>query len=277
VLAFGGWLLSRPDKTDPPAAGTSRGPRAEEPPKGLSEEQIQAARALGMPARITNSLGMQLNLIPAGKFLMGRAPDEPIGATPGEPQRLIRIETPFYMAVHEVTRADYERVMGTNPSTPQAANGVGPRHPITMVSCEDAVKFCAALGDLPEEKKGSRRYRLPLETEWEYACRAGTQATFYFGDDRSVLPRYEWIAPQLEGFTTKPVGRLLPNPFGLFDMCGNVAEWSTRVPEGESGVIRGGPVYGGPEVGCSIRYEYDYQSRFKNVGFRVVCELPRTP
>jgi serine/threonine protein kinase/formylglycine-generating enzyme required for sulfatase activity len=276
VLALGGWLLSRPGKVENVTSGTtSRGPGTEEPPPGVSAGQVQAARALGVPVRVTNCLGMQLNLIPAGKFLMGRAPNEPAGQTPGGPQRQASIAAAFYMGVHEVTQGDYVRVMSTHPSAPQGADGAGPRHPVTAVSCEDAVAFCAALGALLEEQKASRRYRLPREDEWEYACRAGTQTTYYFGDDRSLLPRYEWISPQLMDFKTKPVGSLLPNPFGLFDMCGNVAEWSTRKPDGEVGVARGGPIYGAPDVGCSIRYEYGYRDRYKTIGFRVVCEFPQ--
>src|SRR5262249_9258910 len=159
----------------------------ERPPRGVSAEQVEAARALGVPVQITNTLGMKLNFIPLGT-------------------------APFYLGVHEVTQADYDKVMRTNPSDRQGGNGGGPNHPVAMVSCEAADAFCKSLGALPEEAKALRRYRLPREDEWEHACRAGTRTTFYFGDDRALLPKYEWVPPRLDDFTTKPVGSLLPNP-----------------------------------------------------------------
>jgi formylglycine-generating enzyme required for sulfatase activity/WD40 repeat protein/serine/threonine protein kinase len=232
---------------------------ADGPPRALSAEEAKKgqeneAKRLGVPVQMENSIGMKLNLIPAGRFLMGSPPGKE--AT---------IASPFQIGVCEVTQGQYEKVTGSNPSTFSKANGGGADYPVEMVSWRDAVLFCKKLSELPDEKQAGRVYRLPTEAEWEYACRAGTQTAFYFGDDPSHVPKYEWVPPDLNGFTTKPVGRYLPNAFGLFDLCGNVAELC------EGAIARGGPIYGGPDLGPTTRYTCTPDSGFRNVGFRIVC------
>ena len=123
------------------------------------------------------------------------------------------------MGVHEVTQAQYEQVMGVNPSEYKGAN-----NPVEMVSWEDAVEFCRRLSELPAEKAAGNVYRLPTEAEWEYACRAGTTTKFSFGDDESDFGEYGWYREN-SGRTTHPVGSKLPNAWGLYDMHGNVWEW----------------------------------------------------
>ncbi|MFM8175547.1 MAG: SUMF1/EgtB/PvdO family nonheme iron enzyme, partial [Pirellulaceae bacterium] len=93
--------------------------------------------------------------------------------------------------------------------------------PMTGISWLEAMEFCRRLGELPEEKKEGRRYRLPTEAEWERACRADTSSAYSFGDDRSKLKEFAWYGGQ----KAKPVGQLKPNAWGLFDMHGNAAEW----------------------------------------------------
>ena len=97
------------------------------------------------------------------------------------------LTTSFKMGVHEVTQAQYEQVMGVNPSEFKGAD-----NPVEKVSWEDAVEFCRRLSDLPAEKAAGHVYRLPTEAEWEYACRAGTTTKFSFGDDESNLGDYAW-------------------------------------------------------------------------------------
>jgi len=130
------------------------------------------------------------------------------------PQHPVRISKGFYMGVTEVTQAQWKAVMGTNPS-----HFKGDDLPVETVSWYRAVSFCKKLSRI----KG-RRCRLPTEAEWEYACRAGSQAKFSFGDDLTMLDQYAWYDAN-SGRRTHPVARKKPNGFGLYDMHGNVNEW----------------------------------------------------
>jgi formylglycine-generating enzyme required for sulfatase activity len=192
-----------------------------------------------MSLEITNSIGMKLALIPAGEFLMG-SPETELDRRADEPQHRVRITKPFYLGVYEVTQAEYERVMGTNPSA-FSTGGLKPnkvsgndtsRYPVENVSWEDAVEFCRKLSSRPEEQRAGRRYRLPTEAEWEYACRAGTTTPFHFGTqldgreancDGTYPYGTESKGQSLERTTT--VGSYAPNAFRLYDMHGNVREW----------------------------------------------------
>ena len=156
-----------------------------------------------------NSIGMEFRLIPAGTFTLGE----------GDKAHEVTLTKPFKIGVHEVTQAQYEQVMGVNPSKLKSAN-----KPVEMVSWKDAVEFCRRLTDLPAEKAAGNVYRLPTEAEWEYACRAGTTTKFSFGDDESQLVEHAWV-DRNSGYQTHPVGQKLANPWGLYDMHGNVWEW----------------------------------------------------
>jgi formylglycine-generating enzyme required for sulfatase activity len=144
---------------------------------------------------VTNSIAMKLVLIPAGKFTMGSPEGEKERSADEGPQHQVEISRPFYLGVYEVTQAEYERVMGTNPSF-FSPTGDGrywvkdqdtSKFPVESVSWNDAVEFCKQLSELPEEKQNGRVYRLPTEAEWEYACRAGAASSkpFSFGDSLS--------------------------------------------------------------------------------------------
>ncbi len=194
-----------------------------------------------------NSIGMTLNLIPAGKFWMG-TPDHENVESDEKPQHLVRITRPFYLGVYEVTQAQYQSVMANNPSCFSAegrwkvrvAGQSTDRYPVENISWLDAIDFCNRLS----EKEGKRPfyeidgpeirvpdwngpgYRLPTEAEWEYACRANTSSRtrFSFGDNSQDIGGYAWFRGNSEG-RTHPVGHRAPNGFGLYDMHGNVAEW----------------------------------------------------
>jgi len=169
---------------------------------------------LGVPVEITNSIGMKLALIPAGEFAMG-SPESDDHATESEkPQHKVRITKPFYLGVHEVTQAEYEKVTGENPS-----RFIGASNPVEHVSWHDATEFCKRLS--AEEGK---TYRLPTEAEWEYACRAGTTKQYSFGDAWTSLGEYAWYANNSDT-KTHLVGEKKPNAWGLYDMHGNVYEW----------------------------------------------------
>jgi formylglycine-generating enzyme required for sulfatase activity len=184
-------------------------------------DQLQAQS----PKEITNSIGMKLLLIPKGTFMMG-SPESEQGRQKNEEQHEVTISKDYYLGVHEVTQAQYETVMGKNPSHFQGAI-VGNENadlPVENVSWDDAVEFCKKLSDLPEEKKAGRVYRLPTEAQWENACRAGSKTAYLFDDEEGLLPEYGWFNRNSSN-RTHTVGLLEPNAWGLYDMHGNVWEW----------------------------------------------------
>ena len=163
----------------------------------------------------TNSIGMDFVRVPDGTFHMGcgagEAEDCDADGTPG---RETRIDQPFYLGKFEVTQAQWESVMGTNPSRFK-----DPDRPVENVSLDDAQEFIRKLN----AKEGHERYRLPTEAEWEYAARAGASTAFHFGDETDLLGDYAWHGDN-SGGTTHPVGLKQPNAWGLHDMFGNVSE-----------------------------------------------------
>jgi formylglycine-generating enzyme required for sulfatase activity len=185
---------------------------------------LDQARAQA-PKEITNSIGMKLMLIPKGTFMMG-SPESEKGRQEEETQHEVTISKDYYLGVYEVTQAQYEKVMGKNPSHFQGAI-VGNENadlPVENVSWDDAVEFCKKLSDLPEEKKAGRVYRLPTEAQWENACRAGSKSAYLFDDEEGLLPEYGWFNRNSSN-RTHTVALLEPNAWGLYDMHGNVFEW----------------------------------------------------
>ncbi len=152
--------------------------------------------------------------IMAGTFTMGSPETEPDREPREGPQRRVTLTTPFYMGVTEVTQGQYAAVMGKNPSKVK-----GRTNPVERVSWNNAVQFCKVLS-----RKTGQLVRLPTEAEWEYACRAGTTTAFGFGNDEKDFGAHAWYLDNA-GRRTHPVGRKKPNPWGLYDMHGNVWEW----------------------------------------------------
>ncbi len=198
------------------AADAQSEEKESEPATSVSKEE-----ASDQDGVITNSVGMKLKLIKAGEFMMGSSlsPEE-IAKRYGEkalwydwekPVHKVKITRPFYIGVYEVTRAQYEKIMGKNPSKSK-----GPNRPVDSITWDDAVLFCKKLS----EKEGVE-YRLPTEAEWEYACRAGTRTKYYWGDEMDG--RYAWYNINSER-KTHDVGHKKPNAWGLYDMSGNVFE-----------------------------------------------------
>jgi len=182
-----------------------------------------------VPKTYKNSIGMEFVLIPLGSFMMGSyiSPDEVVSKYGGDaeffkhehPQHKVTIRQPFYFQTTAVTQGQWEKVMGDNPSKFKDS---GDDCPVEMVSWEDTQKFIDNLNGMEGSDKFI--YRLPTEAEWEYACRAGTNKEFSFGDDASKLAEYAWYIENSEE-QTHQVGTKKPNPCGLYDMHGNVWEW----------------------------------------------------
>jgi formylglycine-generating enzyme required for sulfatase activity len=185
-----------------------------------------------LPLRLTNAIQLTMALIPAGTFRMGSAASEPERGDDEGPQHDITITRPFYVGIYPVTQRQYEAVMGSNPACFTMWKGGGPDHPVERISWFDANEFCRRLSELPAEKAAGRVYRLPTEAEWEYACRAGTPTPVSTGLTLSAREanfngNYPYGNAERGAFLerTTRVGSYLPNPFGLYDMHGNVWEW----------------------------------------------------
>jgi formylglycine-generating enzyme required for sulfatase activity len=286
---------------------------------------LGAARPGGPPApgpeakgkALTNSIGMKLALIPAGKFLMG-SPEGEKERDPWEWQHEVTITKPFYMGVYEVTQGEYERLMDKpnmggkyNPWNPGARFRAGPDYPMENVKWYQVVEFCKRLSDLAEEKQAGRRYRLPTEAEWEYACRAGTATAFHFGDALSAARanfngNFPYGVAAKGPYLRRPakVGSYKPNAWGLYDMHGNVQEWCgdwydpdyyrNSPKEDPTGPAKGvlptdyKDFYRVVRGGCwldearACRSAYRFRAMphdaYQLIGFRVVCEVDaRTP
>jgi formylglycine-generating enzyme required for sulfatase activity len=163
----------------------------------------------------TNSIGMEFIQIPAGSFIMGS--DKNLeGADKNEtPQHRVTLSKSFYLGKYEVTQAQWEAVMGDNPSKFK-----GRSNPVERVPWDDVQLFIERLN----AKEGTNKYRLPTEAEWEYAARAGTTSAWSFGDDAASAGQSAWYENN-SGEQPHPVGQKQPNPWGLYDMHGNVWEW----------------------------------------------------
>ncbi|MBN1911407.1 MAG: SUMF1/EgtB/PvdO family nonheme iron enzyme [Pirellulales bacterium] len=207
--------------------------------KKAKEYQAAWAKYLGVPVEMTNSIGMTFVLIPPGEFMMGSTPEEIVSlerlALPPndpdldanrlsfeQPVHRVRLSEPFYLGANEVTQADYQRIMGRNPSL---SRGSGESCPVENVSWSEARDFCSRLSGLAQEKQAKRTYRLPTEAEWEYSYRAGTTTTFFFADKETRLGEYAWWAGNTTSGATHPVGLKRPNAWGAYDMIGNVFEY----------------------------------------------------
>jgi len=264
---------------------------------------------------------MKLVLIPPGEFLMGSTPAEleqytkegsQLKLDPHDnrqeearqwylgnlrregPQHRVRITRPFYIGMYEVTQTEYESIVKNNPSH-FSKNTIGKdtgRHPVEFLPWKYAMAFCAKLCEVRAEKEAGRRYRLPTEAEWEYACRGGTSSRHFFGEDKAKLGDYAWFAENA-GIQTHPVGEKAPNPWGLYDMLGNVTEWCedalnanfyARSPvddpkapvENVFHIFRGG-CFWYPAPMCRSAYRQWRSGRGDVNGLRVVCTTPEMP
>lgn len=181
-----------------------------------------------------NLLGMEFIFIPAAEFKMGSPFTEKRRKLWESPVHAVNIKNAFWIGKYQVTQEQWQKVMGNDPSYFK-----GEKFPVENISWLEAQAFIQKLNFLvasrknspdktPEESQENIKinfiYRLPTEAEWEYAARAGTTTSYFFGEDESKLKAYAWFLEN-SGLETHPVGLKKPNPWGLYDMYGNVGEW----------------------------------------------------
>ncbi len=254
--------------------------------------------------RLTDEVVLEMVSIPAGEFLMGSPLEEPERDGDEGPPHHVTVPK-FYLGKYPITQSQWRIVAGlpqvNQELDPDPAHFAGEDRPVESVSWENAVEFCVRLSQLTK-----RAYRLPNESEWEYACRAGTTTPFHFGEtitsylanyDGTDDPNGEWSGSYGRGpkgidrSETTPVGTFPPNAFGLYDMHGNVWEWCVdhywysnyegapidgsawlSNEKGAHRLLRGGSWFNIPKLCRSAIRNMDYPSNhFNTVGFRVVC------
>jgi formylglycine-generating enzyme required for sulfatase activity len=267
-------------------------------------KDIQSAPDDGPSNTIINSIGMRLVKIEPGEFLMGSTEQEGqlIGReakrlgqiqwtydrVPFEsPRQKVVLTRTYYIGAYEVTRQQYNQIMGK--PAPDKADA---QLPIQSITWTEADRFCKILTAKSEEAKEARIYRLPSEAEWEYACRAGSTERYPFGADVERLGDYAWVNTNSEK-KLHAVGGKLPNQFGCYDMLGNVQEWCedwykqntykspSRIDpkgpsEGHGRVVRGGAAGHSWLICRSAARNYGNQNGSSHdIGFRVVCYVKK--
>ena len=264
--------------------------------------QKERKQARYFTERLAEGVDLDMILVPGGQFEMGSPEDEPERKDNEGPQHLVSVPA-FFMGRYPVTQAQW-RVVAEFPQVkqtldPNPASFKDDNRPVESVSWYDAVEFCHRLA-----QHTSRPYRLPSEAEWEYACRAGTQTPFYFGETLTTeVANYDANYTYADGpkgeyrQETTPVDHFgLANAFGLCDMHGNVDEWcqdayhstyegaptdGSAWEDEETGddlrrILRGGSWDDVPR-NCRSAYRDRIYPRVSDflIGFRVVCSAPR--
>ncbi|HEY7426876.1 MAG TPA: bifunctional serine/threonine-protein kinase/formylglycine-generating enzyme family protein [Gemmataceae bacterium] len=284
----------------PPVPPTSAAPTVLLP---KLKRVVQPSRSL--PKQVANLLGMKFVLIPAGTFVMGSPPNEAGRSADEGPQHEVTIARPFYLSIYPVTQTQYQRILRTNPSHfcrsgrgKELVKDLDPQTlPVERVTWGNAVVFCRKLSEWPEEQRQGRKYRLPTEAEWEYACRGDSIQPFHLGLSlSSTLANFDGNYPYggapRGAFLkrTSPVGSFPPSATGLYDLHGNVWEWCldwygehyhqespAEDPPGPAAgdrrVVRGG-CWSSPGGNCRTAYRGKLEpgDHLYRVGFRVLLE-----
>ena len=227
---------------------------------------------------ITNSIGMTFVQIPAGEFDMGSPSNEEGREDDEGPTHRVKFAKDFYMSDSEVTLEQWGQFMYSNDFGSPGSLPV-------KASWNDVKEFIKLLN----EKEKTHKYRLPSEAEWEYAARAGTKTRYSFGDDESKLGVYAWYIEN-SGEKAHNIASKKPNPWGLYDMHGNVfemvqdiyqtdysgapADGSSWEKNGSNRVVRGGS-WSGNSFLCrsASRKNVPPDRPYSNVGFRLVMDL----
>ena len=274
---------TRVDASTPSHRGQEEVPS--KPPETSCREPFQDDQAVGPSPTLSDDplADAQFVFIAPGTFLMG-SPEEEFGRYADEVLHRVTLTQGFFLQATPVTQRQWKAVMGSNPSSfPDRTL----ERPVDGVSWHDCHAFIRRLNAV-----GKHRYRLPTEAEWEYACRAGTSTAFYSGD---ITPSETELDPALDAVgwyrlnaqgAPHPVGRKQPNPWGLYDMHGNLCEWcedwygpypeghvvdpvNTRAGDGR--VCRGGSwASGAATCRSAARFCFAPDCRSDFVGFRLV-------
>ena len=234
---------------------------------------------------VKSALNMELIWCPPGSFIMGPGIWTPDGgdewASPDEflPEHPVILTKGFYLGKYEVTQEEYEKIMGKNPSTFK-----GDGLPVDSVTWYNSLAFCEALTKL-ERLSGGWNFTLPTEAQWEYACRAGTSTNYSWGDEHDVSR-----LNNRAGKGSVKVGTYLANPWGFYELHGNVWEWTIdilelykkervidplgKVPE-ITGVTRGGGAWGKKVSATSnAKRKANLNDQYKYRGFRLCLTPP---
>lgn len=245
-------------------------------------------RSENIVVELRDGVAMEFVWIEPGTFLMGSPASSPARGGDEGPQHAVSISKGFYLGKFEITQAQWVAVMGTAPWTRRKYVQAEPNHPAVYISWVDMQEFLRRLNEAADRDL----YRLPTEAEWEYACRAGTTTSRSFGDDESQLGDYAWYLENVgdaRGKFAQPVGSKQPNPWGLYDMHGNVWEWvqdwysnsyanakqidSTGAASGSTRVMRGGGfVNRARNVRSAKRFSFDPSLRYCAIGARLVMK-----
>ncbi len=247
------------------------------------EQRSLAASCVGDRAceQVVNPIGMTFVRLPAGAFTMG---DDHSGFPEERPQHSVTVPS-FWIGVHEVTQGEWFRVMGENPAQFRQPGTIDPdaRLPVEKVSWHDIQRFIRYLNQLD----GEANYRLPSEAEWEYAARGGGAGPY--GSGITTIEEHGWFNENAAE-RTHEVGQLKPNGWGLYDMHGNVWEWTEDcwhdsyrgapvdgapwlMRSCEQRVLRGGSwLHGRDSLRTAVRYGGLPALRFDTDGFRLVRE-----
>ncbi len=249
-------------------------------------EEIKKTNLIEIPKEFKNSINMEFVLIPAGEFAMGALPSDKDANNDEHPIHKVRITKRFYMSKFLTTQGNWKSIMNNNPSYFKKS---GEDYPVERVNWYLVQEFIKRLNE-KEKLSPKEGYRLPTEAEWEYVCKAGSNTKYFFGNNSNFLEEFAWSSHN-SNRATHPVGIKKPNPFGIYDMLGNVREWvddwynptyylrsSLNDPKGPSSgdykVMRGGSWYCVPRMTRTTqRYHHTPSSKSFLIGFRLIKQI----
>jgi len=252
-------------------------------PVSISTDNLPQEITIDIPNLQADATPLEMVLIPSGSFIMG-SPETEIDRDDDETQHPVTITKPFYLGKYEITNAQWNSMLNIKELLPAGNRNL----PKVNITWDDSLAFIQQL-NLTKQ----RSFRLPTEAEWEYACRAGTTTSYYWGDnandDEELNRKYAVYSCDGGGCESKKAGSKLPNPCGIYDMSGNVSEWCLNwyypypnilevnpfgPPIGESHVARGGFFFGYSYQMRSAKRDFNMPDNASAiVGFRILKEV----